>query len=826
MVDDARLRLEVLLEISLTVGSDLALEPMLSSSLLVMMRRLDCTFGAVVVRMPEGEEVRVALPRAAPAVDVLAKLDAVQDERTPDGSVAQLDGRFFHRWLIPGYGTLTLGRQSPLPLALTFDFRAIMTRLSAAVSASLQNQSLVDATRALEESRQRWMFAVEGSGSGVCDWNPKTDFAVFSDRWFLILGYDPKVGWKSGREAANSLHPDVREVARTKIVDHFRTGAPFGMECQMQTADGAFVWVDVKGLAVHRDRDGRVDRMIWTMTDISRRKAAEIRLQQERNVLRTLVDNLPDLVWITDREGRHLMCNPRTLSLYGLQEPDVIGKSVQDLAGQGAVVAETDLPTLGLLDSFERRSFEADVVFATDGHKESLEVTLVELRDAEGAVTGSLGIAHDVTLRKAYHAQLLRSNEEMESAIRDRTAELEAAKAAAEAASRAKSIFLANMSHEFRTPLHGILGTVQLIRDVTEDSDPARFHMDRVERSARHLLGVINEVLDVSQIESGRTAIHDETFTARRIVDTLESIFRDKADMSGIEFQIRAPTEILDVLLRADVVKIEQILTNLVGNAIKFTDHGHVVARFEVDRRSAPNCRMRVEVEDSGIGIPASAQPRLFNAFEQVDSGVARKYGGSGLGLHISQRFAQLLGGTLTFESEEGKGSNFRLDLPVVEVVESLRDDSGNEDSEASVDALLGRHAGCDVLVVDDDEIGRFVVSEFLAARGFNVREAAGGEVARTLGKLVHFDIIFMDMQMPDVDGLAVTRSLRSEGPNVDTPIVALTANALSGDRAICLEAGMNDFLSKPLEWSELARVMDRLLGGFLRGRATTHVDQ
>lgn len=808
MVDDQRLRLEVLLEISLAVGAELDLKRMLSNSLLVMLRRLDCTFGSVVLDGARGEAVRVALPRSARVEQTLAGIEAVRPADAPDGSATVLDGRYFHRWSIPGHGTLVLGRREPLPDVLTFDLRAIMDRLAAAVSASLQNQSLIDATRALEDSRQRWMFAVEGSGSGVCDWNPLTDAAHYSERWHAILGDDDSTPEARGRAFFERVHPEHVEDLRAAIRRHFSGGPPVGLECKVRHARGHDIWVEVKGLAVHWNATQRVDRLIATVSDITRRKNVEFRLQQEHNVLRTLVDSLPDLVWIKDQSERYVMCNPRTLAFHGRPETEVIGRTIEQFGYSERFVAAVRAADRRVLEGGESVVREVDATFSSDGHRETLEVTLVPLRGLDSELVGLLGIAHDVTVRKQAEVHLLRSNEEMERAVRERTAELEAAKLSAEASSRAKSVFLANMSHELRTPLHGILGTVHLIRDDCARPPAVVEHAGRVERSAKHLLGIINEVLDVARIESGRMALHDDVFTLEQIVQTVEGIFRSSAALKALDFSVTLDPDVARLSLRGDELRLQQIITNLVGNAIKFTSQGSVSVRMFLDWVDVPRCRLRVEVEDTGIGIPGVAQERLFEPFEQADSGLARKHGGSGLGLNISRRLAEMMGGGLTFSSEEGVGTVFHLQVQVEVVDEAARDASAPASAGQTAEAQLDRYAGRRILVVDDDEIGRFVVSSYLRARGIVVEEADGGHAAVSRGRSSPFDLVLMDMQMPDMDGLAATRALREQGANMHTPIIALTANALADDRDACINAGMNDFLTKPIDWSQLARVM------------------
>jgi len=408
---------------------------------------------------------------------------------------------------------------------------------------------------------------------------------------------------------------------------------------------------------------------------------------------------------------------------------------------------------------------------------------------ADGKPLWMFGTHQDITAQKMAEQELLAHRDHLEELVSIRTHDLSIAKDAADAASRAKSAFLSNMSHELRTPLHGILGLGNILKGKINDQH-SRLLVAKLLTTASHMNDVVNNVLDLARIEAGRFVIKNAEFSTATLKEKLDSICAINAQAKGLEYKANFD---LPPRVHGDSVQILQVLINIVGNAIKFTEHGSIhVSAFVLSEESS-RLRLCFEVRDTGIGIPPEKLESIFEDFEQADGGINRKYGGSGLGLAITRRLVQMMEGETQVESQPGIGSLFRFEITVGKV--ASHDPGGaTEASPAPPVNLLGAH----ILVVDDEPLNGMILTDILAEHHVNVSLAENGQSAIDLAKTEHFDLILMDMQMPVLNGLAATEQIRQLPGYETTPIIALTANVQPEHKAQAEGAGMNDFLGKP----------------------------
>jgi PAS domain S-box-containing protein len=557
---------------------------------------------------------------------------------------------------------------------------------------------------------------------------------------------------------------------------------------------------------VGRDDQGEVREVVAIGNDVTEQKRAEAELDHYRQELESLVEQRTaalrqsndqlghtqfamdragiGIAWNNADTGQFIYANDEICRQLGYTREEIMALTVSDINPEFSPEAlrqlADDLRTgssLVRIESWHRRKDQSTYPVA-------LTVYLHHVGDEKWFIA----FTEDISARKAVEAELIQARD------------------AAEAANRAKSAFLANMSHEIRTPLNAVLGMVHLMRQDALPSAQAK-RLDKIEVAGHHLLDLINVILDLSKIEDGKLTLEESAVRVEAIMRNLVAMLSDRVAEKGLKLCVQLKAWPSDLL--GDSVRLQQALLNYASNAIKFTKRGSITVRAFPEADLGDSVVGRFEVEDTGIGIAAEHLPRLFTEFEQVDASITRQYGGTGLGLALTKQLAQLMGGEVGVESTQGVGSTFWF---TVRLRRGTSPSAVTETAPVDQIQLLQVCAGRRLLLVEDEPINREVTLELLADLGLRIDTAEHGAEALECVRQHRYDFILMDMQMPIMDGLEATRRIRQLPLATRIPIVAMTANAFAEDQAQCLEAGMDDFLTKPVEPARLMAVIQHWL--------------
>lgn len=641
------------------------------------------------------------------------------------------------------------------------------------------NEQVSERTKQLKESEERWQFALEGSGDGVWDWNPKTDEAMFSKRWKGMIGYTESEFPNTGAAFFEHVHPD--DVARvSSVIREYLSGITklYMVEFRLRCKDNTWKWILARGKSVKDNIDGSLLRIIGTHTDITDRKQYELDIKRQSDKNKAILRNASDGIHILDDKGNLIEASDSFCAMLGYQRNELIGKNVTKWDAQMGA-AELAKVISQNMASNQRSQFE------TRHRRKDGTVIEVEISSCPIEMDGGFVLfnsSRDVTERKTVANELVLAKEKADSA------------------NSAKSDFLANMSHEIRTPMNGVIGLSELALD-SKDSAEIHNFLQQINDSSKSLLGILNDILDFSKIEARQLSIENAVFKLEDLLESLNRMFSLRAHDKGLIFLLNQG-ESANQLVYGDQLRIRQILINLLGNAIKFTATGEVSLSVRQTAASAAGVSLIFAVQDSGIGLTPEQIQGLFQPFVQADNSISRRFGGTGLGLSISLNLAKLMGGDIKVESRIGFGSTFSfyVTLPVARTTKHDNHKPATDLRTELIQALKGKR----VLLTEDTRVNQVVASKMLAKIGVIVDIANNGQEAIECLEKSSYDVVLMDVQMPVMNGLEATRLIRLDSRFVNLPIIAMSAGVTLDEQEACNRAGMTGFVGKPINSAEL----------------------
>jgi PAS domain S-box-containing protein len=655
--------------------------------------------------------------------------------------------------------------------------------------------------------------------TGSWEWDLRTNLVIWSEEMYRVFDLDPKTYDGRPESLMKVIHPDDVEIYLDAVSTNKESGDKPVLEYRVVHRDGSIHFVYGEGRMM-LDQDGKPLKSIGTVQDVTERRQAENALRESETRFKDILFSMGDWVWEVDEHGVYTFSSERAVDYFGSSAEDIIGKTPFDFMPREEVERVAPIFYDMTMRKAPIRNMENWNV-KKNGELICLLTNGVPILDKDGNLRGYRGVAQDITERKRAEEALRKAHGELEQRVEERTGDLRDANLALEKAARLKDEFLASMSHELRTPLTGILGLSEALQMVTygELNEKQRRALKNIEMSGRHLLALINDILDLSKIEAGKFELQIDACSLGEICQNSLQLTRGMAAQKHqqVNFQMIPAS----INLRADARRLKQMIVNLMGNAIKFTPDG---GRLGIEVNGDENQQLiQITIWDEGIGIRAEDFTRLFKPFTQLDSSLSRQYSGTGLGLSLVQRLAELHGGRVDVESSPGMGSRFTIMLPWREVVGTSGQlvrlpgtgalvFAGDKNMTKGGTAPLvaeGKNAPL-VAVTDDNEIVLEILSDFLVSRKFRVELALSGQ--EFLDKLEHMipDVVLMDIQMPGMSGLEVIRRIRAH-PNpviANLPVIAITALAMYGDRERCLEAGANEYISKPVQLRELLQMI------------------
>ncbi|MCF8304724.1 MAG: PAS domain S-box protein [Bacteroidales bacterium] len=627
----------------------------------------------------------------------------------------------------------------------------------------------------LREAEHNYRLMVENATDMISRHKPDGTYIYASPICKHYLGYEPEE--LIGRNAYEFFHPDDYEIIKQSHDTIVATRVTYTVAYRLQTKNGNYIWFETTSKTI-RDEHNKVLEIISISRDITTRKHLENQVEETKNRLSNFMESATEGFMVTDEHFRIVDVNIALANLLKVTKEDLIGITLTELS-----------PGL----EHEPRYREYQKVLKTG---KSFSIDDLKIKSLFGDLNISLKafkvgkgmgiIVSDVTERKQFEAQLIKAKED------------------AEASAKAKQDFLANTSHEIRTPMNSIMGMAEMLSK-TNISGKQKDYVEAIRQSTENLLLIINDILDLSKIGSNKLQLEKIGFKLSDVIQLVITNNSVKAKEKNISLEYSCRQDTLNRVIVGDPVRLNQILTNLVNNAIKFTQEGRIEIKITPENEAEKHVNYRFEVSDTGIGIPREKLQDIFGDFTQVDSSTTRRYGGTGLGLSISKRLVEMMGGSLNVESKVNQGSAFYF---------TLRFKKGDQyHYPESVPANIEEQClldGVHMLLVEDQEFNQLVVHSMTESWNCHLETASNGKEAIEKLSTNHFDIILMDIQMPIMDGVETTKFIRNHmhEPHRNIPIIALTAHGVKGDNEKYLEYGMNDYISKPFKNDKLYHVI------------------
>ncbi len=623
------------------------------------------------------------------------------------------------------------------------------------------------------------------SGVGICHVDLNGRYARVNQRLCEILGYDEpellgKTIWDTSfTDNVDAVRKNIRRMI-AKEIDSYQ------FENHYTRRDGKWLWTNIT-VTIVNDEQGETLYALCVVQDITEWKETKRMLRRGNEQTQIILDALPVAVALIDQDANLQYLNKLAREWYCVEDSaDVIGRDYREIIPVASMGKGEGKTRRRWADKIEAITYDERMIFG-DGKTRDVQLSIIPHVGDKNNLLGAYAMSIDMTEQKRTERQLI--------ALRDK----------AEAASQAKSDFLATMSHEIRTPMNGVLGMLQLLLS-SELNDADQEKADLAHESALALMDVLNDILDYSRIESGRFEISEAPFEICTAVKKLVDGWTIRAHDKGLELSYSCPDEIPHTLI-CDGTRVRKVLTSLVENAIKFTDEGEICVAVTTTSKDRDHLVLRFTVTDTGIGVEPDQQDCLFEQFSQVQSGFNRNYEGVGLGLAISKRLAELMGGEIGFESAPGKGSTFWFQIPCVIPETQHMPEQGS----ALVPAQAKRSAA-KILVAEDHPVNQQVIMALLATLDVEFVIAENGREAVEAVINDELDLVLMDVRMPVMDGVTAINIIRGlDGYKADIPIIAITANAMHGDKEKYLAAGADAYIAKPIDGRELMAAVEQV---------------